>query len=119
MLFGRTSTTCGRRWYADAFSTMLDANSIQGWKGSVKARHLVMAMRDHFGEPSQRVAAAQAAALEKTSLHPDASHPETSSEIQKEAADDMGKEAPWAVEMTAAEDDWALSLIRVHSVQVS
>jgi hypothetical protein len=76
-----------------------------------------MAMRDHFGDPNQRAAAARAAAQEKTGLYPDASHDETSSpEIKKEAANDMGMRA---AEMAAANDDWALSLIKVHSVQVS
>jgi hypothetical protein len=91
---------------------------VQGWKGSVKARHLVMAMRDHFAEPSQRAAAAQAAALEKIRAIVDASHPGTSSEKVGEVADAAGELASRAAEIDADEDNWALSHIKINRVQV-
>jgi cell division septation protein DedD len=97
-------------------------NSIQGWKGSVKARHLVMAMRDHFGESSQReaaVAAQAATKLEKGRFVVDPSHPGTSSEKVKEAQDTVGgPQGTRTAEKNTEEDEWALSFIKISRFQV-
>jgi hypothetical protein len=97
-------------------------NSIQGWKGSVKARHLVMAMRDHFGESSQRLAAVAAQAvtkLEEVRCVVDPSHPGTSSEKVREVQDAVGgPQGTRTAEKNTEEDEWALSFTKINRFQV-
>ncbi|KAI0699900.1 hypothetical protein C8T65DRAFT_296564 [Cerioporus squamosus] len=81
-----------------------------GWKGSVKAKHLVMALRDHFAEGSH---AALAAIRVITQEKKDGGDPAAAAQVIEEIADIANRTDPH----TAPEDEWALQFITVLRVQ--
>ncbi|RPD72434.1 hypothetical protein L226DRAFT_154051 [Lentinus tigrinus ALCF2SS1-7] len=81
-----------------------------GWKGSVKAKHLVMALRDHFAEGSH---AALAAIRVITQLKKDGSDPASAAQAMEEIADIANRTDPHA----SPEDEWALQFISVLRIQ--
>jgi hypothetical protein len=91
-------------------------DSHQGWRGSVKARHLVMAIRDHFGQPSERAAAAQAhEAVRLEKIRAIVSHPGSSDDKVEAVAQAAGR-TPAAVDETG--ERWAVSVITCNRMQV-
>ncbi|RPD68326.1 hypothetical protein L226DRAFT_527321 [Lentinus tigrinus ALCF2SS1-7] len=81
-----------------------------GWKGSVKAKHLVMALRDHFAEGSH---AALAAIRVITQQKKDGSDPAAAAQAMEEIADIASRADPHA----SPEDEWALQFITVLRIQ--
>ncbi|KAI0699891.1 hypothetical protein C8T65DRAFT_296383 [Cerioporus squamosus] len=81
-----------------------------GWKGSVKAKHLVMALRDHFAEGSH----AELAAIQVvTQESKDNSTPNAAVQATTEIKDIANRANPLA----APEDEWALQFITVLRIQ--
>jgi hypothetical protein len=82
-----------------------------------------MAMRDHFGDPDQRQAAAAAHAAAKTEKSrsiEDQSHLGTSSDEVGEVQNAVGSQqaAQAAAEAGIDEDDWTFSFIKINRIQV-
>ena len=72
----------------------------QGWRGSVKAKHLVMALRDHFAEGSRAALAVIRDITSNSSETP-------ASQVVDEIANIANRVDPHASE----EDQWALEYI--------
>ncbi|RPD68335.1 hypothetical protein L226DRAFT_346944 [Lentinus tigrinus ALCF2SS1-7] len=81
-----------------------------GWKGSVKAKHLVMALRDHFAEGSH---AALAAIRVITQEKKDGIDPAAAAQAMEEIADIANRTDPHA----SPGDEWALQFITVLRIQ--
>jgi hypothetical protein len=73
-----------------------------------------MAIRDHFGQPSERAAAAQEALSEKRRIQNEA-HPGSSADIVEEAQPVADK----IPVVDTEEDRWAISTILTNRIQVS
>ena len=89
----------------DASRSSTDVSRIQGWKGSTKAKHLVMALRDHFAESS---VAALSVIRDITTQQGDA---------DSEAAEKVVKEVREIANRVKPDDQWALRYITVLRVQ--
>jgi hypothetical protein len=79
---------------------------LQGWKGSVKATHLVIAVRDHFSAKSNT-------ALDEIRVIAKKANPTSAEESLK----DIESITERAIPATPAEDLWALGYITVHRAQ--
>jgi hypothetical protein len=76
-----------------------------------------MAIRDHFGQPSERAAAAQAheAALEKIRYIVTESHPGSSADKLEAVAQAAGRAPP---SVDDAHERWAVAVITSNRIQV-
>lgn len=91
----------------------------QGWKGSVKARHLVMAMHDYFSEQNhQAMSPSQETTLDRIQGITDDANQESASEKVEEIAK-LAKQRPPIERSPAeiAEAGWALRYVNVFRVQ--
>ncbi|RPD69596.1 hypothetical protein L226DRAFT_575426 [Lentinus tigrinus ALCF2SS1-7] len=77
-----------------------------GWKGSVKAKHLVMALRDHFAEGSHAALTAIRVLIQQKD---GGEHPATSEQATEDVANIGNRLDP--------EDEWALQFITVLRMQ--
>ena len=82
-----------------------DITVAQGWKGSTKAKHFVMALRDHFAESS---VAALSVIRDITMEH---------SSPDSESAEKVVKEVREIANRVKPDDQWALQYITVLRVQ--
>jgi hypothetical protein len=99
----------GKLCSASLFKPVSHVDLRQGWKGSVKATHFVIALHDHFALKAGQ-------ALRRTQEISNASFDapaETTSNTDTANATDTDM----SVTDTAAEDSWALEYINVRQIQ--
>jgi hypothetical protein len=99
----------GRLCSPSLFNAVSHVDLQQGWKGSVKATHFVIALHDHFALNAGQ-ALRQTQTIENASSDALA---ETTSNAHIANATDTDTSVP----DTAAEDSWALEYINIRQIQ--
>ncbi|EIN09354.1 hypothetical protein PUNSTDRAFT_134506 [Punctularia strigosozonata HHB-11173 SS5] len=84
----------------------------EGWKGSAKAKHLVMALRNHFNDRYHTMISTEQRALEKIRDIVDSSSPSTAAQKLSKVSD-----IAYKIEPLNRDDLWALRYMTITRVQ--